>query len=313
MNCRQTNDLNENAIKILESNQILPLYNQLRKGGKRFLNKAIRINQNGKPFTVRDFPEVTKSVRKKYIFELRRAGIIETLEVSGYAYYRVKGFRLDNFWEKVTGKPTGDMIKDSTLHDEIYQILEDYFQELDSPALHNIRLHLYDDFIYEIIKLRHDKRKSYNIEYNNVNKSFTIIPPIFGFEDFGIKIILTPTKLIQILIKNTFKPIVYDETGLLDLILLLGEIRYFLTIYSRDIPQVLEWLFVRADFGRDCKKPLNKLIPNLQFKHISGALMRVYSKEWGDGNKRLRVEKIISPNKSMKKIITDVLEESITN
>ena len=83
--------------------------------------------------------------------------------------------------------------------------------------------------------------------------------------------------------------------------------------YSRDIPQVLEWTFVRADFGRDCKKPLNKLVPNMQFKHISGALMRVYSKKWPDESRRLRVEKIISPNKSMKDVITNVLEESITD
>ncbi len=41
--------------------------------------------------------------------------------------------------------------------------------------------------------------------------------------------------------------------------------------------------------------------------------MRVYSKEWPDGNRRLRVEKIITPNKSMKNIITNVLEESITD
>ena len=95
----------------------------------------------------------------------------------------------------------------------------------------------------------------------------------------------------------------------MNLVLFLGEIRYFLSKISRDVPQVLEWSFVRADFGRDCKKPLNKLVPTMQFKHISGALLRVYSKEWEDGSRKLRVEKIISPNKSMKNIITNVLDE----
>ena len=310
MKYRETDQLNHKAIKVLESNQILHKYTQLKKSGKRFVNKAIRINQDGKPFTVSDFPEIKKSMRKKYVFELRKAGIVETLEVSGYAYYRVIGFRLDNFWEKVTKNPTGVMIEDKTLQEETFEVLEEYLEELDAPALHNIRLHLYDDFTYEIIKRRYEKEKPYNIEYNKINKSFTIVPSIFGFNDFEIKIILTPTKLIQVLIKNTFKPIVYNEIGLMTLVLLLGEIRYFLCKHSRDIPQVLEWLFVRADFGRDCKKPLNKLVPNMQFKHISGALMRVYSKKWEDGSRRLRVEKIISPNKSVKNIITNVLDGS---
>ena len=222
-----TEQLNQRAIKVLESNQILHKYTQLKKGGKKFVNKAIRINQNGKPFTVSDFPEIKKSVRKKYVFELRKIGIIETLEVSGYAYYRVIGFRLDNFWEKVTKNPTGVIIEDKTLQEEIFEVLEEYLEELDAPALHNIRLHLYDDFMYEIIKRRYEKEKPYNIEYNEINKSFTIVLPIFGFENFEVKIILTPTKLIQILIKNTFKPIVYDEMGLMTLVLFLGEMILF--------------------------------------------------------------------------------------
>ena len=134
MNHRETEKINERAIKVLESNQILHKYNQLRMGGKRFVNKAIRINQDGKPFTVSDFPEIKKSVRKKYVFELRQAGLVETLEVSGYAYYRVVGFKLDNFWEKVTKNPTRGTIEDKTLHEEICEILGDYFEELDEPA-----------------------------------------------------------------------------------------------------------------------------------------------------------------------------------
>ena len=104
----------------------------------------------------------------------------------------------------------------------------------------------------------------------------------------------------------------YNEIGFLSLVLLLGEIRYYLTRYSRDVPPVLDWLFVRADFGRDCKKPLNKLVPNMQFRHISGALMRVYSKEWEDGSKRLRVEKVISPKIPMKDMIENALKDAVT-
>ena len=305
---RQTDELNQDALKVLESNQMLHMYSQLRRGARRFLNKAIRINQGGQPFTVSDFPELSKSVRKGYVFVLRHAGFIETLRTSGYAYYRVKGFRLDNFWDKVTPNPTGDTITTSTLQDELHQVLEEYLKELDSPALHNIRLHLYDDYVYEIIKQKTKDQNCFDIDYNESNKSFTIKLPIFGFKEYGITIILTPTKLIQVLIKNTFKPIVYDENGLQILVSLLGEIRRYLTSFSSDIPPVLDWLFVRADFGRDCKKPLNKPTPTLQFKHFSGALLRTYAKRWEDGSRKIRVEEIISPKKPVKEIIVDCLK-----
>lgn len=86
------------------------------------------------------------------------------------------------------------MIEDKTLQEEIFEILDEYFKELDATALHNIRLHLYDDFTYEIIKRRYEKERPYNIEFNDNNKSLTIILPIFRFVDFKVKIILTPTR-----------------------------------------------------------------------------------------------------------------------
>ncbi len=310
MNYTQTDDLNENAKKILESNQILQEYTNLRRGARRFLNKAIRINQNGEAFTVSDFPETSESMRKKYIYELRHVGFIETLRVSGYAYYRVKGFRLNNNWEKVTPNPTGDTITD-TSQDDLTGFLVEYFKELDSPALHNIRLHLYDDFVYQTIKRKFEEQKPSYIDYNDFNKSFTIKPPIVGFHGFEITVILTPTKLIQVLIKNTFNPIVYDENGLLTLACLLEQVRSYLIGLSGDIPPVLDWLFIRADFGRDCKKPLNKIFPSSQFKQVAGALMRAYAKRWNDGSRRLRVEEIISPKKSVREILEDVLKKPL--
>ena len=39
--------------------------------------------------------------------------------------------------------------------------------------------------------------------------------------------------------------------------------------------------------------------------------MRVYSKKWEDGSKRLRVEKVISPKISMKDMIENALKDAI--
>ena len=312
MKFRETYELNQDANSILRDNQLLHIHKELKKGARYFVNKAIRINQTGKPFTFQDFPNISKHMWKQYIFALRRAGFVELITKSVFGYYRVKGFRLNNNWEKLTSYPMGDTIS-YQYQNEICNTLEECFKELDTPALHNIRLHLNDDFVYRRVEQKYREQNPCHIEYNSSNKEFTITPPIFGFDEYSVKIILTRTNLVQILIKNTFKPIKYDEIGLLYLVNLLGEVRYYLSCYSRYIPPVLEWNFVRADFGRDCKKPVNKMFPTMQFQHFSGALMRVYSKEWKNGEKRLRVEKIISPNKSVKQLMNNVLKESITD
>lgn len=114
---------------------------------------------------------------------------------------------------------------------------------------------------------------------------------------------------MQIIIKNTYKPLAYTDEGIYSLIEKLGEIKEYLAYFSRNIPPVLKWMFVRADFGMDCKKPINQMFPEMEFKDIVGALVRFYAKSWGNGDKRLRMETIISPNKSME----EILKETISN
>lgn len=314
MKHRETIDLNYDAIQVLKNNQLLPLYEQLRKGGKRFVNKAIRINLTGEPFTYQDFMEFGKNRFKICVFQLRHAGLVEVIGKSAHAYYRIKGFRLKTYWEKLTTKPTGvsisNNVKPSFSTENIYQFLKEYFHDLDYPALHNIRLHFYDDYLYKRFELDH--KESYFIQYIPRNKSF-IIKPDFRWEPYcSAQVILTPSKLVQIIIKNTFKPIAYDENGIYELNVKLGEIREYLRYYSNHIPPVSNWLFVRADFGRDCKRPLNRIFPAMEFRDLTGALVRLYAKEWPDGTNRLRLEKNINPNKPMEDIPEALAGETIT-
>ena len=315
MKHRETIDLNSDAIHILKTNQLLLLYEQLGKGGRNFINKAIRINQDGEPFTYADFEGSGKDRFKQYVYNLRHAGLIEVIEKSSLAYYRVKGFRLKAYWEKLTTKATGVSIRDtersSFSTENILQFLKDYLRDLDYPALHNIRLHFYDDYLYHTYEQMKEKLDPIFTQYIPRNKSF-IIRPDFRWEPYcSAQIILTPNKLVQIIIKNTFKPIAYDENGIYELNVKLGEIREYLRYYSNDIPRVSNWLFVRADFGRDCKRPLNKLFPAMEFRDLTGALVRLYAKEWPDGTSRLRLEKNISPNKPMEVIPEILAKETI--
>jgi len=314
MKHRETIDLNYEAIKVLKNNQLLPLYEQMCRGGKRFTNKAIRINQTGEPFTFLDFREITKGFFKQRVYHLRHVGLVEVIGKSGCTYYRVKGFRLKENWEKLTTNPTGVSIRNNEnppfSTENIYQFLKEYLNGLDYPALHNIRLHFYQDYLYKVFEKY--QNKPYYIQFVSANKSF-IISPDFRWEPYcKAQIILTPKNLVQIIIKNTFKPLACDENGIYELNVKLGQIKEYLSNYSNDIPAVSNWLFVRADFGRDCKRPLNRIFPAMEFRDLTGALVRLYAKEWPDGTNRLRLEKNINPNKPMKDIPRVLAGETIT-
>jgi hypothetical protein len=310
MTHRQTEGLNEDAVKILEDNQLLHIWNNLNRGGRRFINKAIRINQNGDAFSLSDFPEISKDSFKQCVFKLRRSGLVETITVSGCAFYRVKGFRLDPFWEKLTANPTEGSTSDKYYErrETVLEHLQEYFVDLEEPALHNIRVHFNSDYIYEKLRILYEEAKPSEIQYSPLNKSFIFTPSLAWGKHCSATIMVTPKNLVQVMIQNTFKPIAVNESGIYDLISKLGEIRYYLTIYSDKIPPVTDWLFVRADFGQDSKKPLGRLFPEMQFRHLTGALIRIYAKQWPDGKLRLRKERIISPKKTISEFQQDIIQ-----
>lgn len=313
MKRRNIEDLNQKALEILQDNQLQHKYTQLRKGARLFLNTCIRVNQTGVAFSRDDFPNLSKDMWKQYVFGLRKAGFVQTIGKSTLAYYRVTGFRLNDFWEKVTLKSTGVSLSNNNIRnnncENIYQIVHNSLSDMDMPSLHNIRLHFSHDYLYHHVKEHMEKNKPYDISYNDSNKFLTIYSPINWGNDISAQIILTRTKLVQIIIKNTYKPLAYTEEGIYSLIEKLGEIKEYLAYFSRNIPPVLKWMFVRADFGMDCKKPINQMFPEMEFKDIVGALVRFYAKSWENGDKRLRIETIISPNKSME----EILKETISN
>ncbi|WP_371504502.1 hypothetical protein [Nitrosopumilus adriaticus] len=304
MKFKKTLDLNHNAIKILRDNQLLHIYEGLPNRGKKFINKAIRINQTGEPFTIHNFPEISKNTYKQYVFHLRQCDLVQVVSKTVFAYYKVPGFRLNRYWEKLTSNPTGVPINNNSdfNQENISQFLHDYLNSLDYPALHNIRLHFHRDFIYDQVT-SYLSSKNTTIQFIPANKSIVMSPNFSWEPNSEAKIIITSKNLVQVMIKNTFKPLACTEEGIYELFSKLGEVRSYLSSFSSNLPTISNWYFVRADFGRDCKKPLNKLFPTMEFRDLSGALVRLYSKSWPDGQNRLRLEKIITPDKQLKDIL----------
>ena len=315
---RMTDDLNQKAIQILRDNELLEIHTKARYGVRVLLNKAIRINQTGEPFTMYDFRNISKSMWGQLRHQAQKVGIIEKIYQDIHGYYRVIGFPLNDHWEeratKYTGVSTSNKIQLERYldtQDKVYDYLVTHLDDMEQPALHNIRLHFRHDYLYYHIKKYRKDKKPLNIDYNESNKFLTIkYPKNFG-EELNVKIILSTKNLVQVIINNTMNPIAYDQEGIRYLIVYLENVRDYLCRLSIDIPFVYHWKFVRADFGVDCKRPLNKMYPTMEFQDISGALVRFYSKKWSEGERRLRVETIINPNKSMKEMLEELIPKQI--
>lgn len=299
---RETDEINQNAVRILESYQLLHVYEKLKGRGRRFLNKAIRINQTGKPFTVHDFNELDRQYYKNLVFALKKLGFIEVVSKTVFTNYKVRGFQLKGCWEKIAADPTEVSIS----KENVFKILQENLADLDKPALHNIRLHFHVDYIHHSIQSQYNEGSN-SIQFSLKNNSFIIKPDFSWGKYCTAQLLITPKDLVQVIIKNTFQPLAIDEDGIFELCSKLGEIRRYLIRYSQEIPPVSSWIFVRADFGRDSKRPIHKIFPAVEFRDFSGALVRIYAKKFPDNKRRLRIEKNINPNRKMQEISERIL------
>lgn len=307
---RQTEDLNKKAIQILKTNRLLEIYYNLSRGGRQFINKAIRKNQTGEPFSKSDFHDYKKGSFKTMVFNLRHLGLVKTVCVYGGAFYKVVGFTLDPSWEKLTAKATQPSIEENADfykdQEKTIEFLELYLEDMEEPAIHNIRIHFNADYYYDKLEILRNENNPGEFEFIKSNKSFMCAPVFDWGRDFSVTIIVTSKSLVEVMFKNTLRPIVINESGIYELISKLGVIKQYLTMDSDGIPPVGDWIFKRADYGRDSKKQVNAnfVIP---FKNYAGAMCQIYAKRWKDGKSRLRVEKIIKPELKMSKICENVL------
>lgn len=296
--------LNQKGRKTLEANGLLQRHYNLPEGGKRFINHAIKINQTGVPFTKQNFPQFTSGSFRQIVFEARKAGFVKTVYVQKYAHYRVIGFQLDSFEELLTRKATGVNTLDTPFieyqnQEKLQLLLESHLNDSYELSIHNIRINTTVPNLYQtLFQDKHD------FVYHKSNKSF-VGKLEFDWEKYiSVKIIVTSTDLVQIIFHNTYRPIIVTERGWVELSSKLGQIQFFLQSFSDNVLPVGEWMFKRADFGRDSKKPI--YIPfYATYETLQGTVFKIYAKLWNDNTRRLRFEKVLEINKSINNVMKD--------
>jgi hypothetical protein len=254
---------------------------QYTKTQQKFLKKAVTINKAGDLFCWTDFDMSNDNFRQK-VFELK--GIIECAITSNPAYYRVKGMTYN--YKVLDHITLGGM----GVGKKMQNILESVSKQ--PPAIHDIKLKFECPKVYNyLIKFGHKPNPTNKgivfsrIEVNDhTSLNFTVYP-----------------KTITIDLACTYKPIIYDPRGALQLVQILERVRYALTIDTKNLVEIsdpLEWIITQYHFNQDSTAYDGPSF-HITVDEFSVGMVRYYSKNFPNGVKRIRKEIIKTPKRTV--------------
>lgn len=160
------------------------------------------------------------------------------------------------------------------------------------PKIHDIKLKFQSNLHKVLVELG----KQPNTRNNGIPLK---IPKLDN--NINFKILVYP-QITQIDVGCTFKPFVYDITGVLKLTFILGRVYHILSFMSldrADIPSIEKWVVTHYHFGKDGTETYSGQSFHRTYEEVSTGLVRFYSKKMPDGNTMPRVEQIQSPQATL--------------
>lgn len=294
--------LSQKSEDILLANGVYGIYQKLPPAKKQFIMKCINIHKRGNPFTYADFNgQYTNGSCKQEVFKLKHLGLVEKLPTVGHANFRVIGFELDNFEEKLTSKTLGAKPPTFMELDKLEQTITAHLSDVDSLAMHNIRVKVKVIEIYHVIK--------------NSETKFTLIESnkklIYTFkveQDIQATLMVSTKDNVEILFKCTQNPIIIDEIELSKWLMQLVKVQKVLEMYSDNVPDTMNWIFQSAEFGLDSKKIMHMPFPERRIIDVHNVMFKIYSKKRLDGNRRLRIEAPVILDTTIQNFIDNIHE-----
>jgi len=280
-----THDTESNASVTLDSNALL----NMSKQDRQFIKTALTINQiDRRPFCVHDFKLMSKGNFRQKLHRNRQ--LIEIVKKGKPTFYKIKGIELPGDSHHVTHDRMGVGQKFIDILDSI---------KLQNPSIHDIKIKFESDLHQSLIN------KGCTADPSNNSIKVNSIPTLDS--NITTKILVYP-KITQIDISCTYKPLIYDVSGILQLTELLSKISYHLAGLSGLIlPLVREWVITHYHFAKDGPE-INGQGFHLTFEEVVGGLLRFYSKKMQDGSTIPRLEQIRTPKKTLAEELQTALE-----
>ncbi len=245
---------------------------------QRFLRKALRINLKEQcSFCRDDFPELSSENFRQHILRLKEFIVIVTK--SKPCFYRIKGTPERIGVPSVTDMPTGETM---------IRMLRNAREQ--PSSIHDIRIQTHSDNLYEILKKNGEKP-------HPQNKG--ILLPTFHYDVNVRAKAHVDSQTISIDIACTNRPLVYDVNGMVQLLVILGQIYRDLQAFSRfeaKFPPVTEWKITMFHLGKDGTRSFCGQSFEIRIDDLTIGTIRYYNKVGADGKRRLRVETIVSPD-----------------
>jgi hypothetical protein len=265
--------------------------------------------------------------RNKVSFLLKQ-GMIYVVYRSPQAFYSLKGIRfplittvdhtgvkdplLSLLRQQLEGELQPQYSDRRITNHPIYKVIMNL--PFDRNALHDIRLRLRVDGIWNIFSIR---SKNYE-RFNPISKD--ILFKIFRIDGLTIRVTIHRTDTISVIIGCSSSPIAVDASGILRLTNALRTVREGLLnaiIESGQalqnsklvIPCVMDWVVTMWHFGADALITYKGEKFSASWEVGQNALLAVYSKEWKRKGKRpenrIRIELQELPKKSLLEALED--------
>ena len=275
---------------VTEIHDLTKFIHELRGCNKIVAERGFSMNKEGRPFSYYDFQDVRASYRKSIQF-LNEHGCLERVGRGKPHLWKFCGIKLTGDSKRIT-------FRDKGVGNDFYDLLEQHKYE--QPMIHDIKLKIYVVGVHDALVKKgctvntYNKRISLGFPYKNGN--------------FTIKSSIYPS-IIQLDISNTFKPLVYDITSLLDLHELLAQFSYYIyTLSDVRLPPVNEWIFTHYHIHTDLSFEYAGKSFEVKVNDFVNGMIRFYSKHMGNGKHITRLEQIHTPHTTIIEEIQKSLE-----
>ncbi len=257
---------------------------------KEIVIKGKRINRLGQDFCFKDFPEITHNVFRRRIGRLRKIGWIITTVTDIVSWYKIRG--------EYTGRTKRSVTHEGmVVGTNMQEIINEASKQI--PSIHDIKIKFSSIQLYK-------NAISQGMTPNKQNKGI-FLDKVYLSRDIYAKIALYP-KTVSVDIGCTFEPIIYDIRGAQEFLTHVEIIA--VNLYARfdacDMPNSLDWIVTYYHLNQDGQTEFSDKSFYRTISDVTCGFMRMYAKRFPDKSCRMRLERIITPDCTVRTQVNDM-------
>ncbi len=257
---------------------------------QEFVRKCRAFHRLGHDFCHKDFPELGGNLFRQYIFKLRKKGWIDTVVVGALGWYKIKGEYTGRKNRRITHEGMG-------VGNNMQEIINEASKQI--PTIHDIKIKFPSKQLY--------KNAIGQGMIPNKQNSGIFLDELTLAKDIYAKIAIYP-ETVTVDLSCTWNPIIYDIRGALEFIGHLNLLQHYLysSFKTHDVPDYLDWIVTHYHLNQDGQTEFSDKSFHRTISDMVGGFIRIYAKRFPDNSNRMRLERIITPECTVRTQITDM-------